>query len=295
MISILIPCQEDSSLLFPTVDSIFKNRACGTDFEVLLIRSSGFLVSQRISEFQAKVFSGDFRSQAQALNWGLERAQGNIICITKPGCVVASNWLSEISKFLRKHPEVQGVGGPVLPSSSYGTRIQRLASIIFCEEQGFPDSIAIIDKSNWHGLLHATNCAFRCDAIRQIGFDESFDYDYDFEICWKMLHRNNCLAHNPRMKVMYIFPSSMRDLLRRYYSWGKEKVILEKRHPPRSGFVSSLYPPYIAVRGVFEPSAFISSKKLLRFVQHLAFNVGCIGGYGSRASVEHHQRCVEAK
>jgi hypothetical protein len=87
----------------------------------------------------------------------------------------------------------------------------------------------------------------------------------------------------------------MRDLLRRYYSWGKEKVILEKRHPPRSGFVSSLYPPYIAVRGVFEPSAFISSKKLLRFVQHLAFNVGCIGGYGSRASVEHHQRCVEAK
>ncbi len=295
MITIIVPCQEDHTLLFPTVSSIFKSSGGRIDFELLLIRSSNFVISESVARFPVDVHTGDFRNQAQALNWGIDRAKGNIICITKPGCVVDSNWLSEISEFLRNHPEVQGLGGPVLPSPRLGTRIQRLASRIFCEEQGFPSSTSIIDETNWRGLLHATNCAFRRETLCQLGFDDSFEYDYDFDICWRMLGRNNRLAYNPKMKVMYIFPSSLRNLLRRYYSWGREKVILEKRHPPRSFFVSSLFPPYVAARGVIDPSVLVSSKKLLRFVQHFAFNVGCIRGYCSHAYDDRHQRCVAAK
>jgi len=279
MLSVLVPCQEDGLLLFPTLKSIFLNQFPAEDFEVLLICSDGVSVSENVKEFPVRMYFGAFKGQAQALNWGLRKTRGDIVCITKPGCVVASNWLSEIARFLRDNQEVSGVGGPVLPCWEYGTKTQKLASQIFHEEQGFPDSVTILKPGSYRGLLHATNSAFREEVLSQIKFDESFRYDYDFDVCWGMLHKGYCLAYNPKMMVRYIFPLSMHGLLNRYYYWGKEKVALRKKHFSGMDFMSFIYPPYNMVRSLLEPSLFISSKKLLRFVQHLAFNLGCMRGY----------------
>jgi cellulose synthase/poly-beta-1,6-N-acetylglucosamine synthase-like glycosyltransferase len=282
MLSVLIPCQEDDILLFPTLKSIFLNQFRLQDFEVLLICSDTVHVSESVNQFPVQVHSGVFKDQAQALNWGLERTRGDIVCTTKPGCVVASNWLSEIARFLQHNPGVEGVGGPVLPCWEYGTKTQKLASQIFHEEQGFPDSVTILKLGNYQGLLHATNSAFRKEALKPLKFDESFSYDYDFDVCWKMLRKGYRLAYNPEMKVRYIFPLSMCGLLNRYYCWGKEKVILRKKYFPGMDFKFFLYTPYNTLRALLEPSSLVSKKKLLRFVQHLAFNLGCMRGYGLR-------------
>lgn len=279
MLSVVIPCQEDHVLLFPTVKSIFLNKFCSEDFEVILICNNSFLVSENVNRFPIQVHPGTFKNQAQALNWNLERTRGDIICTTKPGCVVASNWLSEIARFLQYNPKVDGVGGPVLPCLDYGTKIQKLASQIFNEEQAFPDSATILKQGEYRGLLHATNSAFRKDVLNQMKFDESFSYNYDFDICWRMLRKGYRLAYNPKMMVRYIFPLSMYSLLNRYYYWGKEGVALRKKHFPGMDFMSFIYPPYNMARSLLEPSSLISAKKLLRFVQHLAFNLGCMRGY----------------
>jgi cellulose synthase/poly-beta-1,6-N-acetylglucosamine synthase-like glycosyltransferase len=280
MLSVVIPCQEDHVLLFPTVKSIFLNQFCSEDFEVILICNNSFIVSEKVNRFPIQVYRGAFENQAQALNWSLERARGDIICMTKPGCIVASNWLSEIALFLQHNPKICGVGGPVLPCLDYGTKIQKLASQIFYEEQGFPDSVTILKSGSYQGLLHATNSAFRKAALTMIKFDESFRYDYDFDVCWKMLEKGYCLAYNPEMKVEYIFPLSIRGLLNRYYCWGKENVVLRKKCFPGMDVKSFLYTPYNTVRSLLQPSSLMSTKKLLRFIQHLAFNLGCIRGYG---------------
>jgi cellulose synthase/poly-beta-1,6-N-acetylglucosamine synthase-like glycosyltransferase len=280
MLSIIIPCQEDVILLFPTLNSIFSNDFRQQDFEVLLICSDNVSISEKNLEFPVQVYSGVFRGQAQALNWGLERTRGDVICTTKPGCIVASNWLSEIARFLQHNPKVDGVGGPVLPCWEYGTKIQKLASQIFNEEQAFPDSATVLKLGEYQGLLHATNSAFRKEVLNQMKFDESFSYDYDFDICWRMLRKGYRLAYNPKMMVRYIFPLSMYSLLNRYYYWGKEKVALRRKHFLGMDFTSFVYPPYNMVKSLLEPSSLISAKKLLRFVQHLAFNLGCMRGYG---------------
>lgn len=279
MITVIVPCQEDDILLFPTVDSIFSNKACSQDFEVLLVCSREFTIPESVNRFPVKVFRGDFNRQAEALNWGVSQAHGDLVCTTKPGCIVASDWLAEIDEFLQRQLEVEGVGGPVLPASDYGTKIQRLASEIFNEEQGFPDSVTILDMDNWRGLLHATNSAFRKRALSGLKFDAFFDYDYDFDMCWKLVQKNHRMAYNPRMKVKYIFPLSLRSLLRRYYRWGREKIVLQKRYSPGIELKSIFYTAYNTVRALLEPSAFVSTKKILRFVQHLAFNTGSIRGY----------------
>jgi len=130
--------------------------------------------------------------------------------------------------------------------------------------------------------LHATNSAFRKEALKPLKLDESFSYDYDFDVCWKMLRKGYRLAYNPGMKVRYIFPLSMCGLLNRYYCWGRENVILRRRYSYQTGLKSHLYAPYRMVRSLLEPSSIISRKKMLRFVQHLAFNLGRISGLTSR-------------
>jgi cellulose synthase/poly-beta-1,6-N-acetylglucosamine synthase-like glycosyltransferase len=280
MLSVIIPCQEDSILLFPTLKSIFSNHFRPQDFEVLLICSDNALPGKNVSEFHVRMYSGAFKGQAQALNWGLQRTRGDIICTTKPGCVVASDWLSEIARFLQRCPAVDGVGGPVLPCWEYGTKLQKLASQIFSEEQGFPTSVVVPKLGSYQGLFHATNSAFRKEVLTSVKFDESLTYDYDFDTCWKMLRRGNRLVYNPLMKVRYMFPFGLQSILRRYYVWGKEKIIVQRKHFLGTDLKEFLHIPYSTVRSLLQPSSLVSKKKLLTLVQHLAFNLGRTRGYG---------------
>lgn len=281
MLSVIIPCQEDAILLFPTLKSIFSNDFRRQDFEVLLICGDDVLISKRkVNEFPVQIHSGAFKGQAQALNWGLERTRGDIICTTKPGCVVASDWLSEIARFLQRCPSVDGIGGPVLPCLEYGTKLQILASQIFSEEQGFPTSVVVPKLGSYQGLFHATNSAFRKEVLASVKFDESLTYAYDFDACWKMLRKGNRLVYNPEMKVRCMFPSGLQSILRRYYVWGKEQVIVQRKHFIGTDLKALLYTPYSTIRSCLQPSSPVSKKKLLTLVQHLAFNLGCTRGYG---------------
>jgi len=277
---VIIPCQEDGFFLVPTLKSIFSNVFPVKDFEVLLIRSENECVSERVNGFPIEQYVVASKSQAQALNWGVEAAKGDIICTTKPGCIVSSNWLEAIAVSLRRNPDVDGVGGPVLPCWECGTKIQKLASQIFYEEQGFSNSATITMPGHYQTYLHSTNSAFRKDALKSLEFDVCFTYDYDFDLCWKMLQNNKRLMYNPEMKVQCVFPSSLRNLLRRYYVWGREKAILRKKYSSRSELKSYFYTPYNAVRSFLQPSLRGPTKKLLRLAQHAAYNLGNISGYG---------------
>lgn len=276
MLSILIPCQEDGFLLFPTLKSIFQNEFPPKEFETLLIHSDDVQISKNVDKFPVKIYSDAYTSQAQALNWGIEKARGDIICTTKPGCIVSSNWLAEIVRFFQHHPDVDGVGGPILPCWEYGTKIQKLASQIFHEEQGFPNSVVVPKLNDLQGLFHATNSAFRREVLESVKFDESFCYDYDFDVCFRMLRSGYRLVFDPEMKVRYIFPLSMRNLLNRYYCWGKDIIILRKKYSYQKGLKAYLSTPYTTFRSLLQPSWLISRKKMLRFVQHAAFNLGCM-------------------
>ena len=283
MLSVLIPCQEDEVLLFPTLKSIFSNHFRSQDFEVLLICNAGGLVSERkVNEFPVQVHFGAFKGQAQALNWGLEKANGNVVCTTKPGCVVASDWLSQIARFFQRYPSVDGVGGPVLPCLDIGTKLQVLASEIFSEEQHFPTSVAVLKLGGYQGLFHATNSAFRKEALESVGFNEGLRYDYDFDACLRMLRRGYRLVFDPEMRVMYVFPAALPRILKRYHAWGIEGALLKRKYLRRRGVraraLSYVYPYYDVVRSFLQPNPVISTKKLLKSVQHLAYDVGVIQG-----------------
>jgi biofilm PGA synthesis N-glycosyltransferase PgaC len=283
MLSVIVPCQEDGNLLSPTLSSLFKNIFPTKGFEVLVVRGSHQPIPESVKHFPIHEYQVSFNGSAKALNFGITKAEGDTICTTKPGCIVASDWLEEIDSFFQHNPSIDGVGGPVLPFWSLGTKVQRLASQIFSEEQSFPDSVVVPEVGSFQALFHATNSAFRRNVLESIKFDEFFRYDYDFDACFRMLLRGNRLVFNPKMKVRYIFPSSLRNILARYYYWGLEKAMLRKRYSSKTSLNSQAYPFYNAFRSLLQPAPLISTKKMLRFVQHVAYTAGVMNGY-SRAA-----------
>lgn len=282
LFTVIIPCQEDDILLGPTLNSILQNSFPAADFEVLVFHSSRARVrvsKSILKNFPVYEYSSSFETQAEALNLGITKARGNIICLTKPGCIVAPDWFVEIDNFLRSNPSIDGTGGPVSPCLNVGTKLQTLASTIFYEEQDFPKTVMRPELHSFRGLFHATNSAFRRDIFKSIRFDESFKYDYDFDACWRLLLKGHQLAYNPKMKVSYIFPAAISDILRRYYVWGFEFAKLTKKHSHGANMVRFVRSYYRVIRFLMEPKPLLSVKKLLRFVQHVAFNAGYLGGF----------------
>jgi hypothetical protein len=285
MISVVIPCLEDEMLLHLTLASIACALSPVQGVEVLVVHGGHVRHSTSSEKLPVQEYHGPFKRQAEALNFGIMRAKGDIICTTKPGCIVASDWLIQIEHFLKHYPTVDGVGGPVFPSRDFGNKIQRLASQIFSEDSRFPRSIVFLGPNKLQPLFHATNNAFRRRVFESVEYDRSFSYDFDFDISWRLLRMGHRLAFNPKMCIDYIFPFTLRKILCRYYAWGKDYTLLMKRYYGGMNVVNLTLPFYNLVRFFVDPRHLVSSKKLLELVQLTSFNLGRMEGTHSRSCI----------
>jgi glycosyltransferase involved in cell wall biosynthesis len=283
MLSIIVPCMESETYLQATLKSIYENVFPPEGFEVLVIRREDAPNLANKEGYSIREYRGPFRGQAEALNYGITKTKGDTICVTRPGCLVATDWLQEVDNYFRGNPSIDALGGPVLPFLKAGTKIQRLAAQVFYEEQHFPESAIFLQMGSLTGLFHATNAAFRKEVLETVAFDASFCYDYDFDACWRMLRKGHQLIFYPRMRIRRISPSALREILAMYYRWGVENTVLKKRYNLKLGLKSYTFPFYNTLRSFLEPTLITSTnaleRRLLRLVQHIAFYTGVMRAY----------------
>jgi cellulose synthase/poly-beta-1,6-N-acetylglucosamine synthase-like glycosyltransferase len=283
MLSVVVSCLESETYLQATLKSIYDTTLPPNNFEVLVIRreNAPYLIDAK--RFPVREYRGSFGGQAEALNYGIARTKGDIVCVTRPGCLVSPDWLEIIERFFKLYPSTDGLGGPVLPCSEVGTRIQKLASQVFYEGQFFPKSVVILQIGSFAGLFHATNAAFRKTVLESVAFDESYVYDYDFDACWRMLRKGYRLVFYPKMKIRRIFQANLREILAMYYRWGIESTVLKRRYNLELGLKGYIFPFYNTLRSFLEPKLLGSTsaleKSFLTLVQHIAYYTGVMRAY----------------
>jgi cellulose synthase/poly-beta-1,6-N-acetylglucosamine synthase-like glycosyltransferase len=286
MLSIVVSCLESETHLQTTLKSIYDANFPPSDFEVLVIRRENVPFTIVTKKFPVREYRGLFNGQAAALNYGIARTKGDIVCFTRPGCLVSHDWLEIIDDFFKLHPSIDGIGGPALPCLEVGTRIQKLASQVFYEGQSFPKSVFVLQMGSFAGLFHATNAAFRKRVLESVAFDESYFYDYDFDACWRMLRKGYRLLFYPKMKIRRVFPASLREILAMYYCWGVESTVLKRQYNLERGLKAYLFPFYNTLRSFLEPELSVSTsaleKRLLRLVQHGIYYTGVMRAYSIR-------------
>jgi glycosyltransferase involved in cell wall biosynthesis len=73
---------------------------------------------------------------------------------------------------------------------------------------------------------------FRRATLKRLGgFDESFERNQDYELNHRIRESGGLVWFDPKLKVMYRPRSSLSDLARQYFNYGRWKRVFSRRHP----------------------------------------------------------------
>lgn len=183
-ISIIIPTRNRSEIIEICLSALVEE--IQSNVEVLIIDTSSNdetkLIARKYHQFNY-YFVGDIPySMVISRNYGLKKANGEIIVFIDDDCIVQKNWLSSLT-FPFNDPEVVATGGRVI---HHPWKIPN---------QGAP--VAFLDFENakiwaeWDRVIQDVievdhlpggNCAFRRDRALEIGgFDPNFTYSANLE------------------------------------------------------------------------------------------------------------------
>ena len=287
MISVVIPALDSADTIAYTLSSIFSGDFPKNLYEVIVVDNGSVDNTVDVaSRFPVKVYVCLKRGQGPARNLGIKKACGDIICFTDSDVILPANWLKKISDFLEKHPEVDGVGGPMLPpSNGHKNLLQKLAGEIYYEDQVFPTEITEPQIGGYRASFYSGNCAYRRDVLISVnGFDESLWDGNDIDLCWRVLKKGKCLIFNPHIKVIHIgFASTIRGIFDQQFRWGRINTELMRRYQEKSGSAKEmlkrkLYPYFHLIKTtllLLSPSVTnVREKQLLKFLHHTTFHLG---------------------
>ncbi|RIJ97563.1 MAG: hypothetical protein DCC43_10190, partial [Candidatus Brocadia sp.] len=150
--------------------------------------------------------------RAAALNFGLQKATGDVIITTDADTVVPADWLQRF----KPHFEEQGV---VAVGGAYraGNRDKTLAnasSVLDYLLNGIGKKSLVPNK------LSGVNSAIRRDALVDLGgFNENAWWCEDSELGWKLSERAR-IVYDPSNVVSTQYPDTWSGIWRRKFYWG---------------------------------------------------------------------------
>lgn len=126
MISIILPLFNSENFIFESVDSLLNQNY--SDFELLIIDDGSVDRSLEIvSSFQdsrIKVFQREHSGLISGLNFGLQKAQGDLIARFDNDDVCLPDRLRKQVRFLSENPEASLVGGNAILIDEEGNELQ---------------------------------------------------------------------------------------------------------------------------------------------------------------------------
>lgn len=166
---------------------------------------------------------GDHGGPAQARNWGIQKAQGEIVTFTDDDCIAPPDWLSSIMDAFNRYPQVVGVSGymeadPETLENNIYARYEKYAHM--------GDFMRNQQKEHVGGkdfLGGATNnVAYKREVLLEVnGFDETFPFAAakDADLKERIVDKGYKMVHIP-VKVTHKHPYSFKRLMRQAYVRG---------------------------------------------------------------------------
>lgn len=160
------------------------------------------------------------KNLAASRNVGLPFCLGDIIAMTDDDAEVFPDWVTQMKRLHREHPEAGAVGGPVL-AIDRSNLASRLA-----EKVTFP---------SWPGpryirTLPTVNLSYKAEVIRQVGLqDENMWTGEDVDYNWRMIKLGHKVYFDPTVRVRHDHPHSIGELWRKHYYYGRGYYMLRRR------------------------------------------------------------------
>lgn len=208
-VSIVLRSKNEEHLIGKTLDGIL-NQECGVDLEILLVDSGSSDKTLEIAKrFPVKIFSIPAKSFSYgfALNYGIERSSGNIICNLSAHCVPANSfWLESLIEPILKN-QADACYGRQVPFKGVNPWEE------YQQQKLFPDTKVSDERTAFSNA----NCAFRKSLWASQPFDEDLPRWEDYH--WYLqLQKQYTFAYCPKASVYHSHKfnlSGYRDMCRK--------------------------------------------------------------------------------
>lgn len=168
---------------------------------------------------------------ATARNRGLEAASGDAVAFTDDDCLPPSNWLERLTDGFERHPEVVGVGGPLLAAA--GVRAHNLLARY--EEY----VVRVLYKARDAEVVGGFECpaggtnnmAYHRDALCSVGgFDSTFPYPAaeDADLKWRLAGTGARFLYIPVL-VTHLQPYTWPTFRKQQFVRGKGSVYFDRK------------------------------------------------------------------
>lgn len=185
--SVIIATYNRKGLLLRTLEALARQSLAAERFEVIVIddgSTDGTAESlARMQSQQLRVISQANRGPAAARNRGIQEARGSWVVMTDDDTIPGDDWLAQVEKAVKDHPNWVGVEGATICSD--------------------PDPLGHWVENLRGGQYITANMAYARDLLLELGgLDESFPHPKceDTELAWRCLQRGP-IGFCPEMRI----------------------------------------------------------------------------------------------
>jgi len=266
IVTIIVPCYNEQDVIVPSLKSTIAQTY--PNLEILVVddgSSDRTYELAKMFEFDdghrsLKVLSKVNGGKSRALNFGIEKAKGNLIC-----CVDADSKLDKFAVELLvqhfKNPEIAAVAGSVsvVNTDTFLTKLQALEYIqglnMVKNGQAFLKLVNIIP-----GPLGM----FRKDAMEKVGYYSHDTFAEDCDLTLSLIAEGYKIDFEPDAVAHTEAPEDLLDLLKQRYRWTRgilqaikknKKYLWHVRSKPSISFVmwymlfESVFWPFMQIWG----------------------------------------------
>jgi glycosyltransferase involved in cell wall biosynthesis len=198
-------------------------------FEVVVVNDGGGEEVERV----VSSASGGLRTNlvvpagsgpSSARNAGAVAAAGRFLAFTDDDCEPAPGWLAALENALTADGEV-AVGGRTVNGAPANTGAASTQMVVDAVHAHFNRDPAAPT------FFASYNLAFPADPFHAVGgFNESFHYAEDRELCDRWIRTGHRFAHAPNALVHHMRTLTLREFLAQHYGYGRGAWVFHRGH-----------------------------------------------------------------
>lgn len=179
-----------------------------------------------------KILKSNSRGPSYARNLAALNTDAEFIAFTDSDCIVAKNWLEELSRAFGDYPQAVACGGiQELPRDA--TNFEKKI-FLFMQKAGFiSDYIRMAKDIRIREVNHNPSCnvMYKKEAyLKEGGFLEGLWPGEDVEFDYRLKKKGYKLFLNPKAVVCHYKPRTLRSFLEMIYRYGFVQGLLVKRY-----------------------------------------------------------------
>ena len=218
MISVVVPTVGRPRYLERCLAALAASELAPERFEVVVVDDSPDPEVARVAAVASvapRVVRPIHTGPSGARNAGADAARGEFVAFTDDDCEPSPGWLPALVEALAANPgaAVGGVTVNGVPDDTSAAASQAVVDAVHAQFNRDPAAPRFFASSN---------VAFPAAEFRTVGgFDESFRYAEDREMCERWLHTGHRFAHAPDALVVHMRTMTLREFWRQHYGYGR--------------------------------------------------------------------------